>query len=1120
MRGDFSSNWNREDKQNFNGVLHQQGRVLLDRDWNAQTDILNDWQEIAGQDIIGAGVAAVPFDAQNNFKVTNARIENGKVKLQINTGRVWADGLLVEMLRDGAASVEREAEYLQPPIQNPAATVAQLPNNLRDAVILEVWREELNAFQNPKLLIEPALGGVDTTERVQTAFRFRLFRMNADDNCDKIIGRLKDNFANKGKLTVVLQDDEDVAGDCPVVKDGGYTGFEHQLYRIEIAQTKLAQAHFKWSQFNGGLVGGGRFDSVNRKLQIVHNLNAIVNANLSNFYLETLVFDEQRNFWTVVYGARVTLGSDNRFNLPLNNDAFFGTIPTDAGKIYFFRLWNDIRPIADFTAETHLQDGIRLDFDADAVGKYTPNDYWTFQVRAGGIENNEVAEIAGKPTLIHQKPPEGIRYHRVPLAELEWQNNQISAQNGLIEDCRRIFEPLTKLSTCCTFRVGDGTTTHGDFTSIQTAIDSLPASGGEICVLPGEYRENIRLEKLHNVKIKGCGNRTKISAETSDPVFHILGGINICLESLNIIADDGEIGVLLEGDEIFVIAEDNQEKFGALRNIKLDKLRVIAGQQSAVKMQVGQSVSITNSQFFIKDLETGRDFSPAVFLAGDDLLFEANEIRVMTRNETNPGIRINDPERYEPAKFAGGGLHLAGGCERVRVIDNFIIGGIGNGINLGGIDEEKEEVEPPIYDLLIEHNKIFCMGRSGIGVDAFSALRGNRGDLIEVRNLCIFDNEIRFCLNLPLDDVPEDVLRFAGFGGISLADTANPIIRDNFITDNGADFRYPVCGIFILHGEGIEISRNRILNNGRGDEKIDTKNYKEGLRGGVFIFLATAGNSSGGEFLPKPSGGSKKTPLPSGVQALKMHENIVSSTFGRALSVSASGSVSVVGNRFLTQRVVPDEDLATTIFISSLNKAEEIGGNLASYQKIRKGQVQVSPKNSSANRLESLTKKIAELLRKKSLLSGSILFADNQCETINAARGESKELFSAILIASLADISFNANYCNLLTAHPFLAQTIVFGATVRVSDNYFQEIERNVKFSANTFGLLNTTTDNQSTHCLFIRGKVFLNRYNLTFIDAVSGDITDPDIFPKRFCRKFEVEAMKDFGNPKTRTKG
>jgi hypothetical protein len=53
-----------------------------------------------------------------------------------------------------------------------------------------------------------------------------------------------------------------------------------------------------------------------------------------------------------------------------------------------------------------------------------------------------------------------------------------------------------------------------------------------------------------------------------------------------------------------------------------------------------------------------------------------------------------------------------------------------------------------------------------------------------------------------------------GYGGISLASALDLFVRDNFIADNGFDFVNPVCGIFLLHGEGVEISRNVIRNNG------------------------------------------------------------------------------------------------------------------------------------------------------------------------------------------------------------------------------------------------------------------------------------------------------------------
>ena len=174
MKVDFST-WNKDRAQNFRGTLHQQGRVLLDRDWNAQTEVVSEWQETAGRDAFGANVAAVPAEVPLSFKVIEARLDGAVVKILASKGRVWADGLLVEAAQDLTGRI---AAYLNLPagtLPDPAA----LPN---DAVILETWLEALSPFQAPALLIEPARGGVDTTARVQTAFRLRLFRM-ADGEC-------------------------------------------------------------------------------------------------------------------------------------------------------------------------------------------------------------------------------------------------------------------------------------------------------------------------------------------------------------------------------------------------------------------------------------------------------------------------------------------------------------------------------------------------------------------------------------------------------------------------------------------------------------------------------------------------------------------------------------------------------------------------------------------------------------------------------------------------------------------------------------------------------------------------------------------------------------------------
>jgi len=122
----------------------------------------------------------------------------------------------------------------------------------------------------------------------------------------------------------------------------------------------------------------------------------------------------------------------------------------------------------------------------------------------------------------------------------------------------------------------------GDFQKIQDAINSLPPAGGEICVLPGEYKENLTIKAgSQNITIKGCGKRSRIVAVTDDPVIHVSESQHIRLESLAIFASEKGIGVLLDGPDL----KGNQG--GTLRDITLEKLYLEAATRSAIEAHIG-----------------------------------------------------------------------------------------------------------------------------------------------------------------------------------------------------------------------------------------------------------------------------------------------------------------------------------------------------------------------------------------------------------------------------------------------------------------------------------------------------------------------------------------------------
>ncbi len=1113
MKGDFSK-LDFDPADNYTGVLYQQGRVFVDTDGVAETLIDGHLRTTLAQDTIGADVVAVPAEVADSLKVIEAEATATEVKVTVKPGRVWADG--VPLFIPGTADIELIAPYLPAPFHPTPPDAIDVGK--KDAVVLEVWEEAFSAFQDPHHLIEPALGGVDTTERVKVSYGLKLLRLETGDECGNLADKLADDFAAKGKLSVTPSASVTITGDCPVDFGGGYTGFEHYLYRIEVAEPDSGgNARFKWSQFNGGLVGRGTFTSTGAStgtVEIKANNQMINHCGLPSFYFEALAFDADRGHWRVVFTADATLPQDDV--LSLTNIS--GTWPATAPETAFFRLWNGIALMSAFpvpplgTEANPLKDGILLAFDTPAAGLYTPGDYWAFPVRAVGAAIDEEWIAANWPD---EAPPDGVHYHRVPLAILEWSSAApvtITAPTQII-DCRRVFQPLTRLRGCCRFTVGDGMASFGDFDTIQAAINALPATGGEICVLGGQYEEHVTIDGKDNITIKGCGGRTRVITTTAGSVFTIADSKNIRLESMALIAGTDSAGVQ-------VAAEPSS------RRIVLHNLFVSASNRGAIEVMAGEFVTIEKCRILMHDIASPW---PAVFVTADDVLIEDNVIRVRPS-------RIGEEIVIEEVTAGRGGLQIGGTSERVRIIDNLIEGGIGNGITLGSLEQVNEDgtTEPPdgggfphgddpcnpcapgdthvppepeeegeptyqsagtLYDVLIERNRIFEMGLNGISVVAFFDLSA-QDEFISVTGLRIVANEIRRCLRRPLAAIPAQMLNAMGYGGIALADCELLVIRHNLIEDNGPNHLEPICGIFLLHGEGVDISDNRIVNNGaKTDQPANTA--KDGRRGGINIVLAVATTA------PTPIG-DLLYPVQDGVPAVKIHDNIVSQPLGQALALQALGSVSVVNNhltsRGLVLRLSPLSlsFIATSVMIMNLGVSNEWYWQLTGFSAMAKSGagldltagIDVTDDAVILPRAGLDDRRIGSYLA-----NGNVLFSDNRVD-LNLLEAGLGFAISSIAIFTLDDLGFHDNQCdcNLLDDFVFV-HALLFGVSLRVSDNRLKEGLRNALLSGMTIGFMNATTANQSTHCILVAGlqpNLRVDEHNKALIEA----------YAERVCKK------------------
>lgn len=1161
MKGDFSR-WDPVSGKNLGAVLHQQGRVLLDRDWNDQARLTMDWQDEAARQIIGPGVAAVSTTNRNAFLVEAARVNtDGEVVIEVRPGSVWADGLVVELVGDPAGTVGRTASYLLTPVQDPSGTVASIADGVRDVVVLEVWREALNAFQLAEELIEPALGGPDTTERALTSMRFRLFRLADGEDCKTIREALRDD-ASKGRLTVSLQPSAAIGADCPVVDGGGYVGFEHHLYRIEIADTD-GPARFKWSTFNGGLVGRGtwdRSDPGNLKIDIDANDQAIKTSGITDFYMETVELDPDEGRWRVTYGADVTLNGGTLEVATARLDAPLTPLPNRV----FFRLWDGSRLLTDFPAPpagvdaTALRDGIRLAFDA--TGSYRPGDFWTFEVRAG--------EIANPDTLVDDEAPHGVRYHRVPLAELEWTADTVGGitfADEEIEDCREIFSPLTSPDGCCTYSVGDGVRSHGDFDSIEEALRHLPAMGGKICVLPGIHEANVEIRGrsslgcVKTIEISGCGSRTVVlprQANVGEAIFTIEDAQTITIANLTLVAPSGtaivvhdSVGAARPSHEISI---HHNDIVACLHGIDVRVDNGSAGNNDIV---------VADNRVAMLDKAGGL---AGIFALADDVLIERNRVVVVPAPSDDAGDPRNPNDRTAPPfdpcadpriiygkafrlyefvcdtmyylmaadgrylnsinrieYVAQGGIQIGGGSERVRVRDNLVIGGYGHGVVLGHIpkvpdtqfkkrisygegtsakevDFLKKHTIPIVYDIEIERNSIHNMGLSGIGVFAFMHLETFRM-IMRVEDLFVHRNRITNCAQ----QVPDldNMTNEAGFGGISLGDANHAIITENLIENNGVTRQEPICGIFILAGERIDISNNQILNNGPqplrdvGNPEL-AQNAQRGSRGGIVIRMsfAAVGRSLAPAFASEsPSRVTDvKLPVREGIPAVKVHDNIVVQPLGRALFLMAMGPVSVVGNHFTSQGIAA-HDVAGTIAGAILILNLGISKDLMAFMLLNSYRSLARP-NAGEPQAESITTdpnaSLRQIERIAYLPNGAVLYSNNTT-TLDLRDREINFAFSAQVIVSLDDVGYTSNYSECTSLIDIvLTNAFLAGVTVRTNDNRFQEGFTVAFLSLLSIATMNTATSNQSTHCLLALGARRVEALNLVVMGAdCSGEL-------------------------------
>jgi hypothetical protein len=427
MKADYSRFKFNLDKH-YTRVLQQQGRVTLDADWNEHVSIQADLDRNRLIDMLGA--CGVPYGSAG-FLVT---LSGDGSDLSIAPGVIYIAGHRIQL--DEAVNYSEQPYLPEPP------DLTELEGDSRIDLVYMCVRERHVTYLEDEAIREIALGGPDTTTRVQTIWHLRIMEGVELGRCEEDASALLPSGVGGGLLTTEVTPPSTDDDPCVTPVNSGYRGLENRLYRVEVhdSGTLGGGASIKWSRYNGAVAFKVEEINVSNRILTLARLGWDQIVRLSSGAWIELVSEAnelagQPGALVQISGAagavndaqrQVTLEDASDIDTILNSYA-----SQDGVKV---RLWDSAPIILEATpTPIELEDGIRIQLSAASSSDVLrTGDYWTFTART----------ITGTIDLLEDEPPHGPVWHCCKLALIH--RNEDTEQQR-VEDCRPLFPALTEL---------------------------------------------------------------------------------------------------------------------------------------------------------------------------------------------------------------------------------------------------------------------------------------------------------------------------------------------------------------------------------------------------------------------------------------------------------------------------------------------------------------------------------------------------------------------------------------------------------------------------------------------------------------------------------------------------
>jgi hypothetical protein len=575
-------------RDGYKEVVLQQGRVILDRDFNALQGLTGD--QIAADALDVVGPCGTP---DNGFEISLPQLSPPGPPLfsppdglgpparedfdfLISPGTIYVGGERAFLPGRQAGHAITYSYYDQPDWIDPPDPVGfESPPGARELVYLELEEQEVSAVEDPDLL-EVALGGPDTTQRMKLMRRVKREAVTSADcagawaeatavwlqrdglRLDTRTMRLEP----VARLQVGFTQDVSVHDPCDPVATGGYLGADNQLIRVQISHTGTPgpggeAARLLWSYDNASFLY--RITSVTNgtMLTLAADPPDAFHIPQSGQLVEMLrtkavlgkAPDEtdpmgQRSILRVVaaadgelrhltkpYGS-ITPGDPTKYivlDKPLD-----GVDGTDSTPL-FLRVWQaelSFNPAGDTVQlndpATGASTGVQVTISLPAGEVATRGAFWLLAMRPSTPQ-----AVYPERLLTDPQPPDGPRRWVCPLAVIDW-------QAGSVTDCRCRFDNLVTLTkspkSCCTVSVSPEELTATK--TLQSIIDRAAglAQVVTVCLSQGTYQlsQPLSLTSRHsNMIIEACGGAVIIEAANPDGQS-FLDGLIILSEADNV----------------------------------------------------------------------------------------------------------------------------------------------------------------------------------------------------------------------------------------------------------------------------------------------------------------------------------------------------------------------------------------------------------------------------------------------------------------------------------------------------------------------------------------------------------------------------------------------------------